>query len=598
MFKTTNALRFLACWLLIVCLPALADTPQEETSAATNQASTYEKPVYQDYDYALYEIQRLILSHNLARAMQRINELDNGDLNAMQVAKKQLLLAHLAIYRHNPKRAMRLLHRIKPNLNLLASNDQITYHLLLAKAYKRSGYTFASIVQRVELQPWLTSPLAQQYNRLQIWYGLQQFNAEQLETLAKRHQTNANLLAWIELATLDQSTHGESDVFLHKLYRWQTEHPSHDANHLLPTNLADASDILLQTPPHHIALLLPLHGKYKGPGQAIRNGFMASYYNKIKDPKAPLTIRVYDTSQTNDIQALYNQAVNNGATFVVGPLQKNHLRTLNHSRLAVPTLALNYLDDARKPAHNLFFYGISPREEAEQSATHAWDDGRRRAIIIAPKGEWGEGIIGAFRNRWLNLGGEVMAIYQYQSQKTLSKDIAALFAISDSKERARQLQRIFGKRVKYSPRRREDFDMIFLIANSRMARFIRPLIKYHYAGTIPIYATSLIYQGPLGHTREKDLNGIHFPDMPWLLSDDYDSARQALTKLWPNTFNHYARLYALGMDAFLVSQSFTRLQAFPHFALNGASGDLLLTHQQIYRVLPWARFERGEVKRG
>ena len=64
------------------------------------------------------------------------------------------------------------------------------------------------------------------------------------------------------------------------------------------------------------------------------------------------------------------------------------------------------------------------------------------------------------------------------------------------------------------PRRRQDFDGIFLLApDPDTARRLRPLLVYHYAGDIPVYASSAVVNDQ-GKTQNRDLNGLIVLEIP------------------------------------------------------------------------------------
>src|SRR5205823_5983563 len=75
-----------------------------------------------------------------------------------------------------------------------------------------------------------------------------------------------------------------------------------------------------------------------------------------------------------------------------------------------------------------------------------------------------------------------------------------------------------NKAVPSAQKRRQDADMIFMIAPPEYARQIKPLLNYYYAGNLPIYATSHVYQGIPNAALDNDLNGIQFCDMPWTIN--------------------------------------------------------------------------------
>ena len=70
--------------------------------------------------------------------------------------------------------------------------------------------------------------------------------------------------------------------------------------------------------------------------------------------------------------------------------------------LPLPTLALNYGDraEAETTPANLYQYGLAAEDEAVQIAEKAWTDGLRRALVMVPKGNWGERIYAAFEQRF------------------------------------------------------------------------------------------------------------------------------------------------------------------------------------------------------
>jgi len=343
--------------------------------------------------------------------------------------------------------------------------------------------------------------------------------------------------------------------------------------------------------PPQIALLLPLQGRLGGSGRAIRNGFLAAYYYAKKNYKHSANIHVFDTS-TSNIITLYQRAIAKGAQVVVGPLSKHNVaRLARRGRLPVPTLALNTLPHTS--AANLYQFGLSPHDEALQVANTVYQNGQTRALVIAPENHWGQGIANTFRQRWQQLGGTVKASLAYSPHHDLAKTLRTLLQVDKSQARTQKLQRILTEKVRATETRRKDINMIFLVATPHKARQIVPLLKYYYAGNLPIYTTSIINtQPPAGH-KNYDLDGIHFPDMPWMLnalSGQLATIQTYVHTLWPHTYQRYPRLYALGVDAYLIATY------GPRRTINGATGQLTLGgNQTIHRHLRWARMKNGQV---
>jgi len=130
-----------------------------------------------------------------------------------------------------------------------------------------------------------------------------------------------------------------------------------------------------------------------------------------------------------------------------------------------------------------------------------------------------------------------------------------------------------------------------LAAPPEQARQLRPLFDFYFAENLPIYANSSIYSGTPNPQKDRDMNGIIFCDMPWLFSKN-SNAHNVLKQNGINAIN--LRLYAMGMDAFLLTAHLKQLQASPQSGIRGATGTLYLRSQnQIERQLSWAKMRNG-----
>lgn len=363
------------------------------------------------------------------------------------------------------------------------------------------------------------------------------------------------------------------------------------------TQYADTK--ISQTQIHNIALLLPLKGQYSAQANAIRNGFFAAYYNEKNLTSTPPKITVYDTSNGN-VTLLYQQAVSEGADFVVGPLTKNNIATLaNSQRLAVPTLALNTIP-LNKRVPNLYQFGLSPMSEAIQTAQKMWGDKKRRIAIIASEGGSAERIASTFQQAWLAEGGTITANVKFSNSGLLANQVRELLNVDATDQEAKNLQRILQEKVRTTPRHRHDIDAIFVVANPDDARQIKPLLNYYFAGNIPVYATSQIYPGFVNANRDRDLNGVIFCDIPWVLTPDnmqpssLSSVRQRILSIWPDSFKRYPKLYAFGVDAYNVIPTLTQLASKPGMGARAATGILYLnTSQELDRKLVWSQIIDG-----
>ncbi|MCK4608551.1 MAG: penicillin-binding protein activator [Gammaproteobacteria bacterium] len=353
--------------------------------------------------------------------------------------------------------------------------------------------------------------------------------------------------------------------------------------------------------PEQVALLLPLHGPLAASGQAIKNGFLAAYYYSLEQGQSKSSIKVIDTSGS-DVSALYRQAIKDGADFVVGPLTKGNVQEIiDLGDLPTPTLALNtvanYTDFDTK---NLYQFGLFTEDEITQMAVRAWQEHPGRALIIAPQNAWGQTVAKTLQKTWQELGGEVATTMLFDPNQQLEKQVAHALNVDLSLEHKQELRKILWKEFKFTPRRRQDVEVIFLIAPPKIARQIRPLLQFYFAGNLPVYATSIVYSGRVAPSLDKDLDGIIFCDMPWLLEDPatlppvLPALRQQITKIWPRSYSRYPRLYALGIDSYYLMLNLNKLLQRPDVGIAGATGVFYIDNSRhIYRQLDWAVMQNG-----
>ncbi len=500
-----------------------------------------------------------------------------GNICADLANQKKLLLAKVDLIREQPRIALSKLSTVR-DINDLPLYYQVQFHEMLAHAYQSVGNAAESVTERTKLEKLLPDEGSKAKNRRTLWLTMATIPVAELDTLKVEAADGSELEGWMQLALISRKKYDSPQTMLVQIEKWQSHYPGHPGHYILPTSFDSVTPHLFDSP-KQIALLLPLTGPLAGPGGAIKDGFMAA--NASNAAK----IRLYDTNATN-IETLYQQAVEDGAEYIVGPLSKANVATVASLNHPVPTLLLNDLDT--RPNERAYQFGLSPSMEARQVADKAHKSGHTRALVIAPAGDWGAEVAGAFAKRWKGKGGLVVDTLRYRSDDDMNAIVRDFLQITDSEAREQQLKKLLGRNIESTPSRRQDFDMIFLLAYPSKARQIMPLLKYYYAGDMPVYATSAVYAGSANAMRDRDLNGIIFCDMPWVFGN------QMVHKNWPEQFNSYNRLYALGMDSYALTTQLNQLLLFPAMGVNDKSGVLYLTpSQQVGRVLAWGQFKQG-----
>lgn len=314
----------------------------------------------------------------------------------------------------------------------------------------------------------------------------------------------------------------------------------------------------------HIALLLPLNGgPFVAHAEAVRDGFLAAA--RVQGSLA-LPLRVYAATDDSAVTiAGYRQAVAGGARLVVGPLTRSSVSALAATGvIPVPTLALNAPDGGGALPPRFYVLTLQIDAEARLVARLAYGEGQRRVYTVAATDALSRRMNEAFIEEFRRLGGE-----QADGQIYAGGDTAGLARYRASIEASKA-------------------DAIFLALDAERARAVKS-----YLGSLPVYATSQVYAGERGDLANFELSDVRFVGMPWLLQRDH-SAVMVYPRVAYGGDLDLQRLYALGIDAFRVSQEL--LEGRTEITLDGVTGGLSLGRDRIFRrALPVARFSDGKV---
>ncbi len=496
--------------------------------------------------------------------------------------QKNLLLAKIELLRDRPSAGISKLSSVR-EISRLSVYYQVQYHDMLASAYQKTHHPVEAVLERIKLDHLLSDDVSKGNNLRVLWLSLTTLPKAELDTLLVESTDHQELDGWIRLAGIARQTYGDVDQLLAALEQWQTQFPTHAANYILPTPI-DRMKQHLFAPPKRMALLLPTAGPLAGPAQAIQDGFMAAH--EANPRHGQIQIRVYNTNM-DSVSSVYHQAVAEGADYIVGPLTKAHAAEVARLDHPVPTVLLNDVDVSVKD--NAYQFGLSPTNEARQVAVRARKNGLGHALVIAPSGTWGESVVNAFAKQWRDTGGQIVETFYFSPTEDLTPGIRQLLHVSASVDHQKRQKKAIPSTL---PMRRQDIDVIFLVAYPTKARQIIPLLRYYYAGDVPVYATSSVYSGSVDAMRDRDLNGVIFCDMPWVFS------HQMGQRHWAEQLNSYNRLYALGLDSYALSTQLNQLLLFPALGVDDKSGILYLSSgNHIARILAFAQFRQGVPER-
>ena len=596
---------------LLLCTQILVDSHQFKIS----HEKTAHEITPEQFDYSLQLAAKIMEQLN-------INQLTHEQ-------KNQYLLSSAAIslVSYQTEKALTQL-----NIDFI-SNDNVQWSLyfqLQAMADFQLGQYPEAVKELVIRHGYLLNEAEKQANLNLIWNYLANINLNEQNqkstidsTYNKAISSSDNLYyGWLNLAKIIRDSK-DPQTMNSAINFWLQNYPSHQADRTFINRviqIRQASIINIS----HIAVLLPLEGKLAKPAKAIRDGIMASHY---KSPlSSNLQLRFYDTNKDDNIWLTYQQAIDNGADFVIGPLAKSNLEILSDSsELSVPTLALNSLErgsslepnNSSEPDNSLevstdsdnttylkqtltgkpdylFQFGLSPESAARMVAEKARKDGHYYAAVMSPNNHWGMRMKKAFSTHWENSGGVVVDTVDYDSKAhDFSTSIKSMLNIDLSESRKKEVSRTIGRKLEFTPRRRQDIDMLFMAAFPRQAKQIPLQITYHHGETIPVYSTAHIVSNYQNARQNIDMDGVSFSDMPFLLGTLKETASQQNT--YQSTL--YQRLFAMGVDSYQLAPYVDYLYKNPSESFSGDTGQITINHDgHIIRSLPWATFRQGYIK--
>lgn len=529
-----------------------------------------------------------LLAGSSDKVTATLNQL-SPSLPSQDLATRQQVAAELALQLRNPAKALAELERIPQPLPRENAADILALRARAQFALNRPAGGITTALDRERL---LTSPQDLRANQRLIWEGLQQSAAGNADFRAPAGSSTV-VAGWLDLGSVALTAARNPFTAKNDVASWRSRYPTHPANSFLNEEILPELGVGLDYPPQ-VALVLPLSGRQQAAGVAVRDGFFAAVLQQ-EASRRPL-INVYDSAAMGASTA-YKRAITEGAQFVVGPLMKEDVAALGASQdVSVLTLALNQLPDGAQPPSMLFQFALDPEEEARQVARRVVADGRTRGLALLPNNEWGQRLYRAFEAELRGLGGAVAGVRYYDtSARDFSDPVARLLLIDESRARANALSSALGQRFEFEPRRRSDSQFVFVGAFPAQGRSLRPTLRFYLADDLPVYATSDIFEPDT--QANNDLDGVIFPDMPWVISPDAVSTdlRSALSRYWPVRARGRGRLYAFGFDAYRIIPLLKAGRFGSANAIPGMTGLLSIDERgRVVRELDWARVTDGK----
>lgn len=324
-----------------------------------------------------------------------------------------------------------------------------------------------------------------------------------------------------------------------------------------------------------IVLLLPAAGSpFARAAEAVRSGFFAAH----AIAGAPMAVDARETDESpSAVAAAIEAAAARGARLVVGPLSRDAVDALGRvGAMRMPVLALNTPSGDAPLPPSMLALGLRVEDEARAIV---------RALVRGPLAAGASGgsmpfaVIAGAGGLERRAGAAFVAAAREYGQR------AETFGLSIGQERLAELSR----RLAAQPWRG-----ILLALNAGEAATVRPWLPPE-AIVVATSRIHLLEQSSVGLTRE--LEGIAFVDMPWLVEPDHPAVM-----VYPRASTPYSaeleRLYALGIDAYRIAAEW--MKGRERFEVDGVTGRLRVDPQlagRVERLPTMAVFVDGRAER-
>jgi len=541
--------------------------------------------------------------------------------------------------------------------SVLSEDAKLRFLKLKTTLHVRNKEHQQAVDALLQLTPMVTSREQKQYyNDLLLTQlsmlpanVLNQFSATQVTTEQPLTDEQIFVQGWYSLGSVYQRYQLRTNQLLSALETWETIYPTHPVVDFMPSQLSNIPKAIPYQP-NNIAVLLPLTGRFRKPAQALQYGISDAFYNQAEFKKqqfqeessqetsyvnnvgdvqdnqatpdivitdqfmvAPPHLRFFDTNAMT-MQQIADQLHNENIDFVIGPLLKPNLERFLPLVKDIPVLALNNFPinektgETPKTSEIHYAFPLSPEGEAQQAAELIFQNKHKKPLLFAPNSDFGKRASAAFEARWKELSeqqkresGNTLESFPaethlFEKNEDYGKFLASALQTDLSKQRISQMRSVLGRKLESEVRSRRDVDAIYIISKRRDLIFIKPFLSVTlspFASEIPLYASSRSHEADLTNTQDKELNGLTFSDVTFLV-DENSQVNQKLQTIWPKQRFSTLRLFALGYDSYKLIEQLKQLQVIEGYQYQGLVGELTLDYNNtVNSKLAWATYQDG-----
>ncbi|WP_286263141.1 penicillin-binding protein activator [Thalassotalea atypica] len=485
------------------------------------------------------------------------------------------------------------LNQLTSAAELVQANElthQLRYYQLLESVQSALAHPVEAL--SAKLHAFAMNPDASEQDSQVIWLQINQLAHWQLQQLIR---TNPPLMnGWARLSSYARRFGAKEAQFERYLAQWQKQFPVHPAQTVVQQILNEGHlDI---TSALRIAVILPLSGKQMSAGEAAQQGILAAYQqDKSKQ------FHFIDANSL-DWETLEQTLNEKDIEFIIGPLLRQHVnRFLSIETIEIPSLLLNLPTNIELKAHQSAI-SMRPEDEAIQAAASLAKKNYLHPLLMVHEDKVSQRIAQAFSKEWYRLSGKNIENISFAQGKKMQENLKSSLDVDKSQDRINGIDSRIKQTIKAEARNRRDVDMIYIIGSPVQTRLLKPYIDVSispFADAIPIYASSRSHSARTDESETRDLTGLTFTEMPWMLpSKQQNRALFNLTNsLFPNRSDSLQGIFAMGYDSVALIDIIPHMQQRKYVRHYGQTGILKLESNNVLtRSILWGRYQKSRVQ--
>ena len=605
---------------------AASITPEHKLVEAKKVWASTRDKVQRD-EFLLQAADLYLQNNQPTLAQQILFELQQDGVTTSQTSTYTLLLvkAYLAQPNVPVESMLSLLDTINDNSDVATEKAYLQMQL-----YTQQGHLAAAANSLMK------TDLSSEEKVTKIWAWITSLPQDTLNEIISQYPA---LSPFVTLRELTEEHIGSPNHLAQSLEQFQQVYRGHVLGEAIPQEVLEAVNV---EPIYasEIAVLLPLSGRLARTGNAVKNGIMAAYYNDVEQENSERNLprlRFVDTNESSP-QLLIEQI---GETkFVIGPLLKETVDSLipmlppsinvlalnrpdeNASNQSDVTNAIGHLSQNQQSelenhagatdemifptARN--YFGLAPEDEAIQLAEYIFSKGYRAPIVISAENGLYQRMDSTFKAHWIKLNNlenkqrANITSVSFNDSSSLREGVTQALDVAQSNARINQIEYMTNDEVYNMPRSRRDIDAIVAFASPQDTELLNPIIEASlnpYDGKlVPVYATSRSMDYDSGKNQWRDLQNVHFIDMPWLMPHhNWKQLEEDAEKAWSNQNTIQKRLFAFGYDAYQLLPELGMLNTLHYITHEGLTGKLSVNERgEVVRQQPQAIIRDEEIQ--